>query len=284
MPIVPTDILTVPPMTHRPTLKEIMIRYNLLPKKSLGQNFLLDENITYKVAAAAGDLKGRRVIEIGPGPGGLTRAILDQGADEVIAIEMDPMCVTALQDLNDNRLNILHHDAMKADYATFLRHEKPVKIIANLPYNIGTELLFKWLPLIDKIESLTLMFQKEVVDRIVANPSTKDYGRLSIMVQWLARAKKVFDLPPHLFTPPPKVTSSVVHIVPKHQPLTVEFGCMERLVKQAFSQRRKMLKSTLKHLPASIFETTVIDPTRRAETLTVEEFIRLAESLIKIPK
>lgn len=266
-------------MTHRPTLKEVMVRYNLLPKKSLGQNFLLDENITYKVAAAAGDLKGRRVIEIGPGPGGLTRAILDQGADEVIAIEMDPMCVTALQDLNDNRLNILHHDAMKADYATFLRPEKPVKIIANLPYNIGTELLFKWLPLIDKIESLTLMFQKEVVDRIVANPSSKDYGRLSIMVQWLARAKKVFDLPPHLFTPPPKVTSSVVHIVPKHQPLTVEFGRMERLVKQAFSQRRKMLKSTLKHLPASIFKTTGIDPTRRAETLTVEEFLHLAESL-----
>jgi 16S rRNA (adenine1518-N6/adenine1519-N6)-dimethyltransferase len=189
---------------------------------------------------------------------------------------MDATCVTALQELNDKRLTILHQDALKLDYSELLNPDKPIKIIANLPYNIGTELLFKWLPLIDGFESFTLMFQKEVVDRIVAAPSTKDYGRLSIMVQWLARAKKSFDLAPHLFTPPPKVTSSVVHIVPKHQPLTVEFSCMERLVKQAFSQRRKMLKSTLKHLPPHVFELTGIDPTRRAETLSVDEFLRLA--------
>lgn len=267
-------------MTHRPSLKEVMVRYNLLPKKSLGQKFLLDENITHKVAAAAGDLKGRRVIEIGPGPGGLTRAILDLGAAEVIAIEMDSTCVTALQELNDERLTVLHQDAMKVNYEALLQHDKPTKIIANLPYNIGTELLFKWLPLIDKIGSLTLMFQKEVVDRIVAAPSTKDYGRLSIMVQWLATAKKAFDLPPHLFTPPPKVTSSVVHIVPKRQPLTVEFSHMESLVKQAFSMRRKMLKSTLKRIDPNMFDATNIDPTRRAETLTVQEFIVLAETVI----
>lgn len=264
-------------MTRRSSLTEVMVCYNLLPKKSLGQNFLLDENITHKVAVAAGDLKGRRIIEIGPGPGGLTRAILDLGSTEVTAIEMDPKCIEALKDLNEDRLTILHQDAMKVDYAALLSQEKPTKIIANLPYNIGTELLFKWLPLIDKIESLTLMFQKEVADRIVANPSTKDYGRLSIMVQWLATAKKAFDLPPHVFTPPPKVTSSVVHIIPKNQPLTVEFSNMESLVKQAFSQRRKMLKSTLKHLSAEIFHHTGIDPTRRAETLSVEEFICLAE-------
>lgn len=266
-------------MTHRPSLKEVMVRYNLLPKKSLGQNFLLDENITHKVAAAAGDLKGRRVIEIGPGPGGLTRAILDLGAAEVIAIEMDPTCITALQDLNEDRLTVLHQDALKVNYEALLQHNKPTKIIANLPYNIGTELLFKWLPLIDKIESLTLMFQKEVVDRIVAVPSTKDYGRLSIMVQWLANAKKAFDLPPHVFTPAPKVTSSVVHIVSKGDPLTVEFSQMESLVKQAFSMRRKMLRSTLKGINPNIFDVTQIDPTRRAETLTVQDFIVLAKAV-----
>ncbi len=266
-------------MTHRPSLKEVMLQYNLLPKKSLGQNFLLDENITHKVAAAAGDLKGRRVIEIGPGPGGLTRAILDLGASEVIAIEMDKNCISALKSLSDERLTIIHQDALKTDFAQLLCSDKPTKIIANLPYNIGTELLFKWLPLIDKIESLTLMFQKEVVDRIVAVPSTKDYGRLSIMVQWLATAKKAFDLPPHLFTPPPKVTSSVVHIVSKGHPLTVEFGRMESLVKQAFSMRRKMLKSTLKGIDPNIFTITKIDPTRRAETLSVQEFIALALAL-----
>ncbi|MBH1989994.1 MAG: 16S rRNA (adenine(1518)-N(6)/adenine(1519)-N(6))-dimethyltransferase RsmA [Alphaproteobacteria bacterium] len=266
-------------MTHRPSLKEVMVRHNLLPKKSLGQNFLLDENITHKVAAAAGDLKGRRVIEIGPGPGGLTRAILDLGAAEVIAIEMDPTCVTALQELNEDRLTVLHQDALKTDFAEILCTDRPTKIIANLPYNIGTELLFKWLPLIERIESLTLMFQKEVVDRIVAVPSTKDYGRLSVMVQWLANAKKVFDLPPHVFTPAPKVTSSVVHIVSKGHPLTVEFSRMESLVKQAFSMRRKMLKSTLKGIDPNIFAVTEIDPTRRAETLTVQEFIALALAL-----
>lgn len=269
-------------MTHRPSLKEVMHLYNLLPKKSLGQNFLLDENITHKIAAAAGDLKGRRVIEIGPGPGGLTRAILDLGAAEVIAIEMDKNCIAALENLNEERLTILHQDALKTDFAQILSADKPTKIIANLPYNIGTELLFKWLPLIDKIESLTLMFQKEVVDRLIAVPSTKDYGRLSIMVQWLAHAKKAFDLPPHVFTPAPKVTSSVVHIVSKKQPLVVEFSHMESLVKKVFSMRRKMLKSNLKGIDPNIFEITKIDPTRRAETLTVQEFLALAKIAPKL--
>ena len=264
-------------MTHRPSLKEVMVQFNLLPKKALGQNFLLDKNITHKIASAAGNLKGRRVIEIGPGPGGLTRAILDLGADEVIAIEMDKRCIVALENLHETRLCVIENDALKTDFAQLLSDDKHTKIIANLPYNIGTELLFKWLPLIDRIESMTLMFQKEVVDRIVAVPNTKDYGRLSIMVQWLANAKKAFDLPPHVFTPPPKVTSSVVHITPRNVPLTVEFKHMESLVKQAFSMRRKMLKSTLKGIDPAVFEATNIDPTRRAETLSVQEFIALAE-------
>lgn len=264
-------------MTHRPSLKEVMVEFNLLPKKALGQNFLLDENITHKVASAAGNLKGHRVIEIGPGPGGLTRAILDLGAEEVIAIEMDKRCIAALENLHEPRLNIIENDALNIDFSQFLNSDKPTKIIANLPYNIGTELLFKWLPLIDRIESLTLMFQKEVVDRIVAVPNTKDYGRLSIMIQWLANAKKAFDLPPHVFTPAPKVTSSVVHIVPKKAPLTVELKHMESLVKQAFSMRRKMLKSTLKGIDPSIFDAANIDPKRRAETLSIQEFIALAE-------
>lgn len=263
-------------MKLRPSLKEVMIRHNLSPKKSLGQNFLLDENITHKVARTAGDLTGRRVIEIGPGPGGLTRAILDLGAAEVIAIEMDENCIEVLKELNEDRLTVLHQDALKTNFVPLLQADKSVKIIANLPYNVGTELLLQWLPLLHSIESLTLMFQKEVVDRIVANPSTKDYGRLSVMVQWLATAQKVFDLPPHLFTPPPKVTSSVVQIIPKKQPLPVSFDIMEKVVKQAFSQRRKMLKSNFKESDPEIFNATHIDPTRRAETLSIEEFIRLA--------
>lgn len=265
-------------MSSRFSLKEVIVRYNLLPKKSLGQNFLLDENVTQKIVKVAGNLNGYRVIEIGPGPGGLTRSILDFGVDELIAIEMDENCVQALESLKDERLTVLHQDALKIDFASLFTSEKPIRIIANLPYNIGTELLFKWLPLIDKIDSLTLMFQKEVVDRIVAKPSTKDYGRLSIMVQWLADVYRVFDLAPHLFTPPPKVTSSVVHIIPKGQALSVEFKAMEQLVKQAFSKRRKMLKSTFKGiLDADIFLKAGIDPTRRAETLSIQEFIRLAE-------
>lgn len=264
-------------MTVRLSLKEVMVRHNLLPKKSLGQNFLLDENITHKIAHVAGNLKGCKVIEIGPGPGGLTRAILDLGAEEVVAIEMDTDCINALKELNDDRLTILHQDALKTDFASLISKDKPVKIIANLPYNIGTELLFKWLPLIDILDSLTLMFQKEVVDRIVAVPSTKDYGRLSIMVQWLAKAKKAFDLPPHVFTPPPKITSSVVHIVSNHNTRTVKYELMESLVKQAFSQRRKMLKSVFKNLNPIIFEKAGIDASRRAETLSIEEFVTFAE-------
>lgn len=260
-------------MTNRPSLKEVMRQYNLLPKKSLGQNFLLDENITHKIAKVAGELSGRRVIEIGPGPGGLTRAILDLGAAEVIAIEHDNHCISALKTLNDDRLTVLHQDALKTDFLKLVSDGLPTKIIANLPYNIGTELLFKWLPMINHFESLTLMFQKEVVDRIVAVPSTKNYGRLSVMVQWLAQPRKAFDLPPHVFTPPPKVTSSVIHITSRENQPTVSYAAMESLVKAAFAQRRKMLKSTLPDFP---FDQTTIDPKRRAETLSVEEFVCLA--------
>lgn len=263
-------------MTHRASLKEVMLKHDLLPKKSLGQNFLLDENITHKIAKLAGNLNGYRVIEVGPGPGGLTRAILDLGAAEVIAIELDPRCVNALADLNDDRLSIIQSDALKTNWRELLIASRPTKIIANLPYNVGTELVFQWLNHIDAIDSLTLMLQKEVVDRMVAKPSTKDYGRLSVMVQWLAHAKKVLDVPPHVFTPPPKVMSSVVHLTPNTHREQLNVKHMEHLVKQAFSQRRKMLKSTLKHLPAHVFTQANIDTQRRAETLSVDEFLNLA--------
>lgn len=265
-------------MSNRPSLKEVMIKHNLLPKKALGQNFLLDENITHKIAKVAGELSGYRVIEIGPGPGGLTRAILDLEANEVVALEIDPQCVKALSDLKAKNLTVIHLDALKANWSEILSPSKPTKIIANLPYNIGTELVFRWLEHIDKINSLTLMLQKEVIDRMVAKPATKEYGRLSVMVQWLTHARKAIDVPPQVFTPPPKVTSSVVHLIPKSiQKDSVGFKQMQSVVKQAFSQRRKMLRTTLKHLPKHIFVDADIDPTRRAETLSVEEFLTLSE-------
>lgn len=263
-------------MTLRPSLKEVMIKHNLLPKKSLGQNFLLDENITHKIASVAGNLNGYRVIEVGPGPGGLTRPILDLGADEVIAFELDHMCINALADLKANNLSVIHADALKVNWKELFSEAKPTKIIANLPYNVGTELVFKWIEHIDKIDSLTLMLQKEVIDRMVAKPSTKEYGRLSVMIQWLAHAHKAMDVPPHVFTPPPKVMSSVVHLTPNHERKNIPFKHMELLVKQAFSQRRKMLRTTLKHLPEEVFVKANIDTKRRAETLSVQEFLLLA--------
>ncbi len=257
-----------------------MQKHGLAPKKSLGQNFLLDENITHKVASVAGNLSGVHVIEVGPGPGGLTRSLLDLGAEKITAIEMDQRCVLALEDLQDKeRLSVLHQDALKVDFKKlFDETAMPIKIIANLPYNVATELLFRWLPLSQHILSLTLMFQKEVVDRIVANPNTKDYGRLSVMVQWLSEATKAFDLPPSVFTPPPKVTSSVVHIVPKSKSQDISYELMERVVKAAFSQRRKMLRSSLKALSPVLCEKAGIDETRRAETLSIREFEQLSSA------
>lgn len=261
----------------RPSLTTVLQTHGILPQKQLGQNFLLDENITRKIVTFAGSLTGKTVIEIGPGPGGLTRAILDAGVKRIIAIEYDPICVRALQDLEDPRLTVIQQDALKVNWEELIIPcSQNIKIIANLPYNIGSLLLTQWFQLFEHIDSLTLMFQKEVVDRLVSHPNTADYGRLSVVTQLLSRSvERKMILPPHLFTPPPKVDSAVVHIVPKTESLGLKLSILEAFVKKAFSQRRKMLKGIFKG-QLSIFEALDIDTTRRAETLSLDEFFKLA--------
>ncbi len=263
----------------RPSLTAVLQRYGILPQKQLGQNFLLDENVTRKIASFAGPLEGRTVIEIGPGPGGLTRAILDAGVEKLIAIEYDPICVRALQDLEDPRLVIIHKDALTIDWAELmLGNSRKLKIIANLPYNIGSVLLTQWFHFFTHIESLTLMFQKEVVDRLTAEPNTSEYGRLSVVTQLLSKSvQRKMILPPHLFTPPPKVDSAVVSIVPKEGGLELPLSVLEDFVKKAFSKRRKMLKAVFKEEKEN-FELLNIDMTRRAETLSLQEFFDLANA------
>ena len=266
-----------------PPLREVIERHGLRAKKSLGQNFLLDLNLTAKVARAAGDLTDRIVIEIGPGPGGLTRALLMSGVKKVIAIERDDRCIAALQEIESHypgRLDIVADDAMKTDYPALAQPGEVVKIIANLPYNIGTELLVSWLTAPQWppfYESLTLMFQREVALRIAAKAGDSAYGRLSVLCGWRAEAQIMFDIPPSAFTPPPKVTSSVVHLVPKPNPLPVALKDLERVTKAAFGQRRKMLRQSLKSIGGEeLLARAGIDGTRRAETLTVKEFVALA--------
>jgi 16S rRNA (adenine1518-N6/adenine1519-N6)-dimethyltransferase len=271
-----------------PSLREVMQRHDLLPKKSLGQNFLLDGNITAKVARAAGGLDGFHVIEIGPGPGGLTRAALLAGAESVTAIEKDTRCVAALAELAaeaEGRLQVIEADALKVDVSALV--PAPRRILANLPYNIATPLLIGWLQQLsaqrDAFASMTLMFQKEVADRILASPASKAYGRLSVMAQWQCEVHHRFDLPPHVFTPPPKVTSTVLHLVPRPEPLVdVPWQAMEKVVEKAFGQRRKMLRSALKGMATdteSWLARAGIDPTERAERLTVEQFGALVQAL-----
>ena len=265
-----------------PPLREVIERHGLAAKKSLGQNFLLDLNLTGKIARTAGDLTRHTIIEVGPGPGGLTRALLLHGARKVVAIERDERCLAALAEISDHypdRLEVLPGDALKTDFAT-LAGNGPVKIVANLPYNIGTELLVGWLtapkwpPFYD---SLTLMFQREVAERIVARTGEDAYGRLGILARWRAEAKIAFDVPPQAFTPPPKVTSSVVHLVPRALPLPADVRRLGRVTEAAFGQRRKMLRQSLKSIGGEkLLEAAGIDGTRRAETLSVEEFVRLA--------
>jgi 16S rRNA (adenine1518-N6/adenine1519-N6)-dimethyltransferase len=265
-----------------PPLREVIARHGLMAKRSLGQNFLLDLNLTAKIARAGGDLVGKNVIEVGPGPGGLTRALLDTEALSVHAIERDDRCVAALQELvaaADGRLVLHADDALKADYAALC--PAPRAIVANLPYNIATVLLIGWLGEITLFDSLTLMFQKEVADRLTASPRTKDYGRLSVVTQWLCHVEKSFDLPPSAFTPPPKVTSSVVHIRPKARTDALPIATMERVTAAAFGQRRKMLRQSLKSLlpaPEALLDRAKVLPTARAEEIDVAGFVRLAES------
>ncbi|MEM9043435.1 MAG: 16S rRNA (adenine(1518)-N(6)/adenine(1519)-N(6))-dimethyltransferase RsmA [Pseudomonadota bacterium] len=265
-----------------PPLREVIARHGLTAKKSLGQNFLFDLNLTGRIARASGLLEGATVVEVGPGPGGLTRALLFEGAGHVIAIERDQRCLSALEEVSAHypgKLSIIPGDALEVDLKPHLGASP--RIVANLPYNVGTELLVRWLTPPDWPpwwQSLTLMFQREVAERITASPGTKAYGRLSILAQWRSRARLLFDVNPNAFTPPPKVTSSVVHIVPERAPDGIDPKLLEKLVAAAFSQRRKMLRQSLKSAiaePEPILEAAGIAPTRRAETVTVNEFLNL---------
>jgi 16S rRNA (adenine1518-N6/adenine1519-N6)-dimethyltransferase len=269
-----------------PPLRDVIQRHGLAAKKSLGQNFLLDLNLTGKVARASGPLPGATVIEVGPGPGGLTRALLMQGAARVIAIERDERCLPALAEISDaypGRLDVVAGDAMTIDYQALARGHANVRVVANLPYNIGTELLVRWLtgtqwpPFYD---SMTLMFQREVAERIVATPDDDAYGRLGVLAGWRTHAQIAFDIPPQAFWPPPKVTSSVVHLVPRAAPLPADIRKLERVTLAAFGQRRKMLRQSLKGIGGeTLLAAADIDGTRRAETLSIAEFVRLANAL-----
>ena len=268
-----------------PPLREVIAKHGLDALKSLGQNFLLDLNITQKVARHAGKLDDALVVEIGPGPGGLTRALLALDAKHVIAIERDRRAIPALMEISDHypgRLTVIEGDALTTDIAALAKPGMPLKIVANLPYNIGTQLLVNWLtvPWPPFWNSLTLMFQKEVGERIVARAGEDHYGRLGVLCGWLTHAEMMFDLSPQAFTPPPKVTSTVVHIEPNLKPLPCSLAKLERVTHAAFGQRRKMLRQSLKPLGGeALLNRAEIDPSRRAETLDVEEFCRIANLL-----
>lgn len=265
-----------------PPLRDVIARFGLDAKKSLGQNFLLDLNLTSRIARSAGDLSGVTVIEVGPGPGGLTRGLLATNATRVIAIERDHRFITALADVieaADGRLEIVESDALKVDPIAIA--PAPRAIIANLPYNIATPLLINWLERMEEYVSLTLMFQKEVADRLVASPGSKAYGRLSVITQWRSNAKVLFNLPARAFTPPPKVESTVVQLTPRTNPEPAELAMLERVTAAAFGQRRKMLRQSLKSLghAEAILEETGINPMARAEEIDVAGFAALARAL-----
>jgi 16S rRNA (adenine1518-N6/adenine1519-N6)-dimethyltransferase len=272
-----------------PPLRDVIARHGLAARKGLGQNFLLDLNLTRRIAREAAPLAHAAVVEIGPGPGGLTRALLDCGAGHVTAIERDERCIAALEELAaayPGRLTIIAGDALALDPARLDPPGllgAPRKIVANLPYNIATPLLLRWLRQIQSYESLTLLFQKEVAQRLVAKPRSKDYGRLTIVTQWLASVRLLFDIPGRAFVPPPKVTSTLVQIVPRPQPLgDCRMADLERVTAAAFGQRRKMLRASLRSLgqdSEALLAATGIAPTARAEELPVEAFCALARAL-----
>ncbi|MDA8870563.1 16S rRNA (adenine(1518)-N(6)/adenine(1519)-N(6))-dimethyltransferase RsmA [Rhizobiaceae bacterium] len=272
-----------------PALRDVIERHGLDAKKTLGQNFLLDLNITMKIARAAGELSGHTVLEIGPGPGGLTRALLASGAERVIAIERDERCLPALAEIaeaSDGRLHVVSGDALALDHGALVAEHgggRPVRIVANLPYNIATPLLTGWLthdPWPSWWTSLTLMFQREVAHRIVAQAGDDAWGRLGVLASWRCESDIAFDLPPQVFSPPPKVTSSVVLAHPRAEPLAVDRATLEKVTQAAFGQRRKMLRQSLKPFGgAALAERVGIDPTRRAETLSTAEFVALANAL-----
>ena len=266
-----------------PPLRDVIARHRLSAKKSLGQNFLLDLNLTAKIARAAGPPDGQTIVEIGPGPGGLTRGLLMEGARRVIVVERDERVLPVLDEISAHypgRLEIISGDALKVNWQKVVAG--PARIVANLPYNISTALLTGWLtgdawP--PWFSSLTLMFQKEVAERITAEPGSKVYGRLSVISQWRATAKRLFDVPPSAFTPAPKVTSSIVRITPREPVLACDVKKLERVTKAAFGQRRKMLRASLRSVfanPQAVLELAGIDPKLRAEQIKVEDFCRLA--------
>ncbi len=262
-----------------PTLRDVIRRHQLDARRKLGQHFLLDGNVTARIARAAGDLGGRHVVEVGPGPGGLTRALLDTPAADVTAIELDPRAATAGRELAEafpGRLRLIEGDALGMDLAALV--PAPRQIVANLPYNVGSPLLVSWLRQAALWERLTLMFQQEVAERICAAPDTEDYGRLSVLAQYCCRCNVVLRLPPEAFTPPPKVWSAVIVLQPHaEQPAPDLLTAMERVTAAAFGQRRKMLRQSLKPLGGeTLLDRAGIVATRRAETLSVAEFAVLA--------
>ena len=271
-----------------PPLREVIARYGIRARRQLGQHFLLDLNLCRRIVRAAGDIAGKTVVEIGPGPGGLTRALLETEAARVIAVERDPRCIDALSDLSRryaNRLDVVAGDALDFDISA-LAGTGRVAVVANLPYNVATPLLIGWLRDVDSISAMTLMFQKEVAERIVAAPGTGAYGRLAVVAQWLCEARRAFDVAPTAFVPPPRVTSTVVNLLPRDAPLApADMAVLETVTAAAFGRRRKMLRSALAGLvddPEALLEQAGIAPTARAETLPPEAFCALARGLARL--
>ena len=267
------------PRPELPPLREVIARHKLSARRSLGQHFLLDLNLCARIARAAGDLGRATVIEVGPGPGGLTRALLEAGAARVVAVERDGRCVAALEELAaayGPRLEVIEGDALETDLAAL--GPAPRHIVANLPYNVATPLLIGWLKQIPDFAGLTLMFQKEVADRLTARPRTKEFGRLSVMAQWLCVVRREFNVAGTAFTPPPKVASTVVSLTPRPTPLAAaDWTALETVTATAFGQRRKMLRKSLRCLDLDL-EGLGIDPTARAEDLAVEQFCAMARA------
>ncbi len=269
---------------RRTRLSDIVREFDLKADKSLGQHFLLDPNLLAAIAARAAPLAGLNVIEIGPGPGGLTRALLDSDAANVTAVEFDPRAVRAIEALAaeaEGRLTIIEADALRQDLTALV--PAPRAVVANLPYNVGTPLLVSWLAQAGAFSAFTLMFQLEVAERICAAPDTDAYGRLAVLAQWLCEAAIVMHIPAAAFAPPPKVDSALVRLIPRpNQPDRNQFRAMEKVTAAAFGQRRKMLRGSLKSLGGeTLLRAADIDPQRRAETLSVEEFVRLTEILLR---
>lgn len=264
-------------LANLPTPKEIVEKYDLAPKKSLGQNFLFDLNITRKIVARSGGVDGLNIIEIGPGPGGLTRAILDNSPASLTVIEYDDRAIKGLAEFGET-ISIRNEDALKIDLQEVA--PKPCAVIANLPYNISTKLLTNWFAYIQHFDFLTLMFQREVALRLTAAPRSKSYGRLSVMSQYLCDVQILFDVPPEAFTPAPKVTSSVVKLTPKANPGDVSIESLENVTRAAFGKRRKMLKSSLKDMFSDVEKSLNelgVNPQARPEELSVEEFCKIAK-------